>query len=96
MWISRKQIECVSLLYIYLQKCLVYKKVEVKYCVLQKVNGVQSFKRRFSVQDDIQGQSHAKEVRGGEMGHSRVQIGVSTKGRTNGHFRGIQFHMLCS
>ena len=30
------------------------------------------------------------------MGHSRVQIGVSTKGRTNGHFRGIQLHMLRS
>ena len=86
---------CKSLVHLLAKMFSLQKKLRLS-IVLQKVNGVQSFKRRFSVQDDIQGQSHAKEVRGGEMGHSRVQIGVSTKGRTNGHFRGIQFHMLCS
>ena len=58
----------------------------------------QSFKKRYdSVQNDIEGQSHhGEEVSGSFEVSTRVQVGVPTKWRADGHFRGIQLHMLGS
>ena len=58
----------------------------------------QSFKKRYdSVQNDIEGQGHhGEEVSGSFEVSTRVQVGIPTKGRADGHFRGIQLHMLGS